>query len=224
VVGAERGHERLGLAGLGEDGFALGDRHHFVVDGVQDEQRAPQARDGPFRLVAPEVLQERAAQSESAAPERWGKPYPPISASGRNTSSTVSHLTMFRKLQRQYPVDRREDSCVMGGARWTLAARFELNAHGAAPSCFPPARCAAPRRSRRVSPGCVSSTARPAFAWSSCRRPPPAWRPPARWELTGAVPRELLESHDGPPLSWDDVLDLRLAVSRTCCPQEELVE
>lgn len=43
-------------------------------------------------------------------------------------------------------------------------------------------------------------------------------------ELRGPVPRELLEAHGGPTLSWDDVLDLRLAVSRTCCPQEELVE
>jgi hypothetical protein len=42
-------------------------------------------------------------------------------------------------------------------------------------------------------------------------------------ELTGAVPRELLEAHRGPPLSWDDLLELHLSVSRTCCPQEELL-
>lgn len=41
-------------------------------------------------------------------------------------------------------------------------------------------------------------------------------------DLNGPVPRELLEPHGGPPLTWDDVLDLHLALSRTCCPQEEL--
>lgn len=42
-------------------------------------------------------------------------------------------------------------------------------------------------------------------------------------ELVGTIPWELLEPHAGPPLSWDDLLDLQLAVSRTGCPQEELL-
>lgn len=42
-------------------------------------------------------------------------------------------------------------------------------------------------------------------------------------ELAGTIPWELLEPHAGPPLSWDELLDLHLAVSRTCCPQEELL-
>lgn len=41
--------------------------------------------------------------------------------------------------------------------------------------------------------------------------------------LDGPVPRELLEARDGPPLTWDDLLDLHLAAARTCCPQEELL-
>lgn len=42
----------------------------------------------------------------------------------------------------------------------------------------------------------------------------------ARFE--GTVPLELLEPRSGPPLSWDDVLDLHLTLSRICCPHEEL--
>ena len=30
--------------------------------------------------------------------------------------------------------------------------------------------------------------------------------------MTGSVPFELLESHTGPPLSWDDLLDFKLAL------------
>ncbi len=41
--------------------------------------------------------------------------------------------------------------------------------------------------------------------------------------ISGLVPFELLESHPGPPLSWDDLLDLQAAIERTSCPQEELV-
>jgi hypothetical protein len=32
--------------------------------------------------------------------------------------------------------------------------------------------------------------------------------------MDGSVPFELLESHSGPPLSWDDVLDFKLALER----------
>lgn len=42
-------------------------------------------------------------------------------------------------------------------------------------------------------------------------------------ELSGSVPWELLEDRSGPPLSWDDLLDLRLSIERTCCPQAELL-
>lgn len=38
----------------------------------------------------------------------------------------------------------------------------------------------------------------------------------------GPLPYELLESHEGPPVSWDDVLDLRNELESTCCPQDEL--
>jgi hypothetical protein len=30
--------------------------------------------------------------------------------------------------------------------------------------------------------------------------------------MTGSVPFELLEPHSGPPLSWDDILDFKLAL------------
>lgn len=30
--------------------------------------------------------------------------------------------------------------------------------------------------------------------------------------MSGSIPFELLESHAGPPLSWDDVLDFKLAL------------
>jgi hypothetical protein len=39
--------------------------------------------------------------------------------------------------------------------------------------------------------------------------------------IVGVVPFEVLESHDGPPLSWDDVLDFQLALDAACCPQTE---
>jgi hypothetical protein len=42
--------------------------------------------------------------------------------------------------------------------------------------------------------------------------------------MSGIVPFELLESHAGPPLSWDDVLDFKLALeNRTWfLPQAEV--
>jgi hypothetical protein len=39
--------------------------------------------------------------------------------------------------------------------------------------------------------------------------------------IAGAVPFEFLERHDGPRISWDDVLDFRLALASTCCPPDE---
>jgi hypothetical protein len=36
--------------------------------------------------------------------------------------------------------------------------------------------------------------------------------------MSGCVPFELLEPHTGPPLSWDDVLDFRLALDRRTDP------
>lgn len=40
--------------------------------------------------------------------------------------------------------------------------------------------------------------------------------------ISGLVPFEVTEPHLGPPLSWDDLLDLHLALARTDRPQEEL--
>lgn len=42
--------------------------------------------------------------------------------------------------------------------------------------------------------------------------------------LGGAIPFELLEERSGPPVSWDDVLDLRLALAGTRHPQVELTD
>ena len=39
---------------------------------------------------------------------------------------------------------------------------------------------------------------------------------------SGAVPFELLEAHAGPALSWDDLLDFKLALDRSPWPQLEL--
>ena len=39
---------------------------------------------------------------------------------------------------------------------------------------------------------------------------------------SGAVPFELLEAHAGPALSWDDLLDFKLALDRSSWPQLEL--
>lgn len=41
--------------------------------------------------------------------------------------------------------------------------------------------------------------------------------------LTDPVPFELLEPHRGPPLTWDDLLDLHLELSATRWPQDELL-
>ena len=38
----------------------------------------------------------------------------------------------------------------------------------------------------------------------------------------GVVPFELLEPHAGPPLSWDDLLDFKVALARSAWPQLEL--
>lgn len=40
--------------------------------------------------------------------------------------------------------------------------------------------------------------------------------------MAGAVPFEVLEPHAGAALSWDEVLDAKVAMSATCCPQDEL--
>ena len=39
---------------------------------------------------------------------------------------------------------------------------------------------------------------------------------------SGAVPFELLEAHAGPALSWDDLLDFKLALDRSPWPQLDL--
>jgi hypothetical protein len=39
---------------------------------------------------------------------------------------------------------------------------------------------------------------------------------------SGVVPFELLEPHAGPPLSWDDLLDFKLALESSSWPQQEL--
>jgi hypothetical protein len=41
--------------------------------------------------------------------------------------------------------------------------------------------------------------------------------------FAGAAPFELLETHRGVHLSWDDFLDFHLAISATPFPQEEVV-
>lgn len=41
--------------------------------------------------------------------------------------------------------------------------------------------------------------------------------------ITGQAPFEILEPHKGPALSWDELLDLHLALDRTSIPQAELV-
>ena len=40
--------------------------------------------------------------------------------------------------------------------------------------------------------------------------------------LAGLVPFELLEEHSGPAISWSDLLDFQLALSRSPWPQTEL--
>jgi hypothetical protein len=40
--------------------------------------------------------------------------------------------------------------------------------------------------------------------------------------ITGAVPFELLERHTGPALSWDELLDFKLALGSTPWPQCEV--
>lgn len=42
--------------------------------------------------------------------------------------------------------------------------------------------------------------------------------------VTGGVPFELLERHDGPLLSWNDLLDLHTSLESTRCPQQELTQ
>jgi hypothetical protein len=46
------------------------------------------------------------------------------------------------------------------------------------------------------------------------------WRAGAG-HMSGVVPFELLESHAGPPLSWDDVLDFKLALENNPYSQPE---
>lgn len=69
------------------------------------------------------------------------------------------------------------------------------------------------------------------FACPICRRlillatPPDRTR--ALWtagagRMIGPIPFEVLERHDGPPISWDDVLDFRLALEATRCPAREV--
>ena len=41
---------------------------------------------------------------------------------------------------------------------------------------------------------------------------------------TSAMPFELLESHIGPPVSWDELLEFHLALTQTCCPADELTQ
>jgi hypothetical protein len=41
--------------------------------------------------------------------------------------------------------------------------------------------------------------------------------------ITGRAPFEILEPHKGFALSWDELLDLHLALGRTSVPQTELV-
>lgn len=40
--------------------------------------------------------------------------------------------------------------------------------------------------------------------------------------ISGSAPFEALEPHAGSALSWDEVLDAKVAMSATCCPQDEL--
>ena len=41
---------------------------------------------------------------------------------------------------------------------------------------------------------------------------------------TEDMPFELLESHSGPPVSWDDVLDLHITLEDEAFPQQELAQ
>ncbi len=41
--------------------------------------------------------------------------------------------------------------------------------------------------------------------------------------MTGPVPFELLEPHQGPAVTWDEVLDAHLALGQTDLPQADLV-
>ena len=41
--------------------------------------------------------------------------------------------------------------------------------------------------------------------------------------FSGLAPFELLEAHEGAPVSWDDFLDFHLALSATPFPQEEVM-
>lgn len=38
--------------------------------------------------------------------------------------------------------------------------------------------------------------------------------------MQGAVPFELLEAHDGPPLTLEDLLDFHNLLEASCCPKE----
>lgn len=40
--------------------------------------------------------------------------------------------------------------------------------------------------------------------------------------ITGLAPFEFIEPHGGPPISWDDVLDLHLVLEHTDHSQEEI--
>ena len=42
-------------------------------------------------------------------------------------------------------------------------------------------------------------------------------------QKTRSLPFELLEDHSGPPVSWDEVLDLHVTLEREAFPQQELV-
>ena len=42
--------------------------------------------------------------------------------------------------------------------------------------------------------------------------------------IAGLVPFELLERRSGPPLLWDEVLDVLAALERTAFPQAELAD
>ncbi|HEU5001889.1 MAG TPA: hypothetical protein VFW71_03800 [Actinomycetota bacterium] len=41
--------------------------------------------------------------------------------------------------------------------------------------------------------------------------------------ITGLVPFELLERRNGPPLLWDEILDLLSELESSACPQAELL-
>jgi hypothetical protein len=75
---------------------------------------------------------------------------------------------------------------------------------------------------RAVCPGCGPMIVSAAVCLTTILVPAVAPAVETLWSagaghISGIVPFELLETHAGPPLSWDDVLDFKLALENRSC-------